>query len=99
MIRIYSDTHFTRLDAFAELDAKYAEQEPRVVALPTGRFRIGYPARAPFVPDAHQTVAHQRPAQVRFRDRTAPCGHGLGRLRCRATECQRDILVSSLACS
>jgi predicted TIM-barrel fold metal-dependent hydrolase len=33
MIRIDSDTHFTPLDAFADLDPKYAEQGPRVVAL------------------------------------------------------------------
>ena len=50
MIRIDSDTHFTPLDAFADLDPKYAELGPRVVALPTGRYRIDYPARAPFVP-------------------------------------------------
>ena len=50
MIRIDSDTHFTPLDAFAGLDLKCAEQGPRVVALPTGRYRIDYPARAPYVP-------------------------------------------------
>jgi len=50
MIRIDSDTHFTPLDAFAGLHLKYAEQGPHVVALPTGRYRIDYPARAPYVP-------------------------------------------------
>jgi aminocarboxymuconate-semialdehyde decarboxylase len=50
MIRIDSDTHFTPLDAFADLDPKYADQGPRLVALPSGRYRIDYPARAPFVP-------------------------------------------------
>jgi len=50
MIRIDSDTHFTPLDAFADLDAKYADQGPRVVALSNGRCRIDYPARVPFVP-------------------------------------------------
>lgn len=50
MIRIDSDTHFTPLDAFAELDPKYRHQGPRMVELPTGRCRIDYPARAPFVP-------------------------------------------------
>ena len=58
MIRIDSDTHFTPLDAFADLDVKYAAQGPRVVALPTGRYRIDYPARAPFVP------AHIKPLRV-----------------------------------
>ena len=61
MIRIDSDTHFTPLDAFADLDPKYAEQGPRVVALPTGRYRIDYPARAPFVP------AHIKPLRVNGR--------------------------------
>jgi aminocarboxymuconate-semialdehyde decarboxylase len=51
MIRIDSDTHFTPLDAFADLDPQYAAVGPRVVALPTGRHRIDYPARAPLVPD------------------------------------------------
>jgi len=47
MIRIDSDTHFTPLDAFADLNPKYADQGPRVIALPTGRYRIDYPAPAP----------------------------------------------------
>ncbi len=64
MIRIDSDTHFTPLDAFADLDPKYAEQGPRVVALPTGRFRIDYPARAPFVP------AHIKPLRVNGRPKS-----------------------------
>ena len=64
MIRIDSDTHFTPLDAFADLDEKYAEQGPRVVALPTGRYRIDYPARAPFVP------AHIKPLRVNGRPKS-----------------------------
>jgi len=64
MIRIDSDTHFTPLDAFAELDPKYAEQGPLVVALPTGRYRIDYPARAPFVP------AHIKPLRVNGRPKS-----------------------------
>ena len=64
MIRIDSDTHFTPLDAFADLDLKYAEQGPRVVALPTGRYRIDYPARAPFVP------AHIKPLRVNGRPKS-----------------------------
>lgn len=35
MIRIDSDTHFTPLDAFADLDPKYRDQGPRLVELPT----------------------------------------------------------------
>ncbi len=58
MIRIDSDTHFTPLDAFADLDPKYAELGPRLVALPSSRYRIEYPARAPFVP------AHIKPLRV-----------------------------------
>jgi aminocarboxymuconate-semialdehyde decarboxylase len=64
MIRIDSDTHFTPLDAFADLDPKYAEQGPRVVELPTGRYRIDYPARAPFVP------AHIKPLRVNGRPKS-----------------------------
>jgi hypothetical protein len=63
MIRIDSDTHFTPLDAFAGLDLKYAEQGPRVVALPTGRYRIDYPARPPHVP-AHIKPLRVKPAPV-----------------------------------
>jgi aminocarboxymuconate-semialdehyde decarboxylase len=51
MVKIDSDTHFTPLDAFAEVDPKYAEQGPRVVALPNQRYRVDYPARAPRVPE------------------------------------------------
>jgi aminocarboxymuconate-semialdehyde decarboxylase len=64
MIRIDSDTHFTPLDAFADLDSKYAEQGPRVVALPSGRYRIDYPAREPFVP------AHIKPLRVNGRPKS-----------------------------
>jgi aminocarboxymuconate-semialdehyde decarboxylase len=64
MIRIDSDTHFTPLDAFADLDPKYREQGPRVVALPSGRYRIDYPARAPHVP------AHIKPLRVNGRPRS-----------------------------
>jgi aminocarboxymuconate-semialdehyde decarboxylase len=64
MIRIDSDTHFTPLDAFADLDSKYAEQGPRVIALPTGRYRIDYPARAPHVP------AHIKPLRVNGRPKS-----------------------------
>lgn len=64
MIRIDSDTHFTPLDAFADLDPKFAEHGPRVVALPTGRYRIDYPARAPFVPE------HIKPLRVNGRPKS-----------------------------
>ena len=64
MIRIDSDTHFTPLDAFADLDPKFADQGPRVVALPSGRYRIDYPARAPFVP------AHIKPLRVNGRPKS-----------------------------
>jgi aminocarboxymuconate-semialdehyde decarboxylase len=50
VIRIDSDTHFTPLDAFDEVDPKYAGSGPRIVELPTGRYRVVYPAREPFVP-------------------------------------------------
>jgi len=58
MIRIDSDTHFTPLDAFADLDPKYRDRGPRLIELPAGRWRIDYPARAPFVP------AHIKPLRV-----------------------------------
>ena len=64
MIRIDSDTHFTPLDAFADLDPKYTEQGPRVVALPSGNYRIDYPARAPFVPE------HIKPLRVNGRPKS-----------------------------
>ena len=54
---------FYSLDAFAGLDLKYAEQGPHVVALPTGRYRIDYPARAPHVP-AHIKPLRVKPAPV-----------------------------------
>lgn len=58
MIRIDSDTHFTPLDAFADLDPKFREQGPRLVELGDARYRIDYSARAPFVP------AHIKPLRV-----------------------------------
>jgi aminocarboxymuconate-semialdehyde decarboxylase len=64
MIRIDSDTHFTPLDAFADLDPKYADQGPRVVRLSTGQYRIDYPARAPFVPE------HIKPLRVNGRPKS-----------------------------
>jgi predicted TIM-barrel fold metal-dependent hydrolase len=64
MIRIDSDTHFTPLDAFAGLDPMYAAQGPRVVELRSGRLRIDYPARAPFVP------AHIKPLRVNGRPKS-----------------------------
>jgi aminocarboxymuconate-semialdehyde decarboxylase len=64
MIRIDSDTHFTPLDAFADLDPKYADLGPRLVELPSGRYRIDYPARAPFVP------AHIKPLRVNGRPKS-----------------------------
>ncbi len=50
MIRIDSDTHFTPLDAFDDLDPKYAEIGPHFVKLPSGNYRVVYKAREPFVP-------------------------------------------------
>jgi len=64
MIRIDSDTHFTPLDAFADLDAKYAAEGPRVVELPSGRLRIDYPARVPHVPE------HIKPLRVNGRPKS-----------------------------
>ena len=61
MIRIDSDTHFTPLDAFADLEPKYVGQGPRLVELPSGHYRIDYPARAPFVPE------HIKPLRVNGR--------------------------------
>ena len=50
MIRIDSDSHFTPLDAFDEVDPKYADIGPHFLKLPTGRYRVVYQARDPFVP-------------------------------------------------
>jgi aminocarboxymuconate-semialdehyde decarboxylase len=51
MIRIDTDTHFTPLDAFDDVDEKYREIGPHFLKLPTGRFRAVYKARDPFVPE------------------------------------------------
>jgi aminocarboxymuconate-semialdehyde decarboxylase len=64
MIKIDSDTHFTPLDAFADLDPKYAAQGPSIVELPSGRLRIDYPARAPHVPE------HIKPLRVSGRPKS-----------------------------
>ncbi len=66
MIRIDSDTHFTPRDAFADVDSQYADVGPRLVQLPTGRYRFVYPAREPFVP------AHIKPLRIK--------GHGASEL-------------------
>lgn len=50
MIRIDSDSHFTPLDAFAEVDPRYAEIGPHFEILPSGRYKMIYQARDPFVP-------------------------------------------------
>jgi len=50
VIRIDSDTHFTPIDAFVEVDSKFADIGPKFVELPDGRYLFDYPARAPFVP-------------------------------------------------
>jgi aminocarboxymuconate-semialdehyde decarboxylase len=50
MIRIDSDTHFTPRDAFDEVDPKYADVGPHFEKLPSGRFKVIYKARDPFVP-------------------------------------------------
>jgi len=46
MIRIDSDSHFTPLDAFDEVDPKYAEIGPHFEKLPSGRYRVIYKARS-----------------------------------------------------
>src|ERR1041384_7419320 len=58
MIRIDSDTHFTPVDAFDEIDSKYADVGPRLIKLASGRLRVLYPAREPFVPE------HIKPLRV-----------------------------------
>ena len=50
MIRIDSDTHFTPLDAFDDVDAQYREAGPHFEKLPTGRYKVIHKARDPFVP-------------------------------------------------
>jgi hypothetical protein len=50
MIRIDSDSHFTPLDAFDEVDPKYADIGWHFEILPSGRYRVIYKARDPFVP-------------------------------------------------
>ena len=50
MIRIDSDSHFTPLDAFVEVDPRYAEIGPHFELLPSGRYKVIYQARDSFVP-------------------------------------------------
>ncbi|HSE89755.1 MAG TPA: hypothetical protein VLJ79_26315, partial [Candidatus Binatia bacterium] len=50
MIKIDSDSHFTPLEAFDDVDPKYAGIGPRFEILPSGRYRVIYKARDPFVP-------------------------------------------------
>ena len=50
MIRIDSDSHFTPLDAFNEVDSRYVEIGPHFEILPSGRYKVIYQARDPFVP-------------------------------------------------
>ncbi len=45
MIRIDSDSHFTPLDAFDDLDPKYAEIGPHFELLPSGRYKVIHKAR------------------------------------------------------
>jgi len=61
MIRIDSDSHFTPLDAFAEVDSRYAEIGPHFEILPSGRYKVIYPATDPFVPPTYQAIARKRP--------------------------------------
>ena len=42
MIRIDSDSHFTPLDAFNEVDPRYAEIGPHFEILPSGRYKVIY---------------------------------------------------------
>ena len=44
MIRIDSDSHFTPLDAFNEVDPKYVEIGPHFEILPSGRYKVIYKA-------------------------------------------------------
>ncbi len=46
MIRIDSDSHFTPLDAFDEVDPKYVAIGPHFEKLPSGRYRVIYKARS-----------------------------------------------------
>src|SRR5690348_3778102 len=98
MIRIDSDTHFTPMDAFADLDPKYTEQGPRVVALPTGhlsdRLSRARAARA----GAHQTTAGRRPAEIRLRSRATPGSHGARRLRHTGFDSQQLALLLRCRC-
>jgi aminocarboxymuconate-semialdehyde decarboxylase len=50
MIRIDSDSHFTALDAFDAVNAKYAGMAPRYFRLSTGRYRLENRSREKFVP-------------------------------------------------
>ena len=64
MVRIDSDTHFTPLDAFADLDPNMPSRVRASSPYRRGRFRIDYPARAPFVP------AHIKPLRVNGRPKS-----------------------------
>ena len=58
MIRIDSDSHFTPLDAFNEIDSRYVEIGPHFEILPSGRYKVIYQAR-----DAFCAATYQAPAR------------------------------------
>jgi hypothetical protein len=66
MLKIDSDTHFTPIDAYDEIDPAYAEVGPHFVKLPTGKYLFVNKSREKFTPE------HIRPGPVRQvgRDRT-----------------------------
>jgi len=65
MIRIDSDTHFTPMDAFDAVNAKYAGVAPRYIMLPNGRYRLENRSREKFVP------AHIKPLREAGHDPAA----------------------------
>ncbi len=58
MLKIDTDTHFTPLDAFDEVDPAYADVGPHFVKLPDGKFRIINKSRDQIRPDHLKPVRH-----------------------------------------
>ena len=81
MIRIDSDSHFTPLDAFDNVDPKYAAMGPHFEHLPSGRFKVIYQARDPFVPSHIKPLREKGHAASDLDVAPENRRHGPGRVR------------------
>jgi len=65
MIRIDADTHFTPLDAFDEVDPRYADSAPHFIKLPSGNYLVENKSRAHSIPQhlrGRRNLGHEHSA-------------------------------------